>query len=465
MDIQLYPDGGGEVVFRGNEVHISFSGESEIVIVNLSSTLEDMRGNSIVNPETFIWNSIPEDSFASVSVSLLRDGGGTVTGNARCDFFLMPDTTFPEISHFPDTLGFVDASWLYPGDYKLIAYEDSDRSRTWDPEREPGTTNEVTLTPGEHAELSMTMTIIDSIGPRISELIVTDSWHLDVLWNEQIIANHDDSRHISITGPDSMPINIVSLGTSSGRSTNGRMTIYTQELTDTLYTIAVSGIADLAGNPSLPDTIEFWGTDSLPSSKLAVQYTFPNDGAIDIPPSGPFYITFTDWVDESAVDSLYSVTRVSDSTVVNGEFQRTSALTFSFIPFEDLLGARQYRTDLLPGLVSLQGDSVSGNSWTFIPAWSESPGIISGSISGTGASVVSMVFAPAGTTGEILTADFTPGLYTFEDLPGGRYTVSVFVDWNSDNIWNPGEPYGAWPGVVEIFPGIETTGIDIKVLP
>ncbi len=464
-DIQLYPESGGIAVIKGNEAHITIGVESAIVLVNLSSTLEDMRGNKIVNPETFVWNSIPEDSFASVSVSLLRDGGGIVTANARCDFFLLPDTVSPAISHYPDTLGVIDAGWLSPGDYMVLGYEDFDQSRTWDPEREPGTASEISLASGDYAEFAMTMTIIDSIGPRISELLVTDGWHLEVIWNEQIGADFDDSELVSITGPDSLPVNIYSIGTSSGRSTNGRMTVYTEQMADTMYTITVRGITDLAGNPSLPDTIEFWGTDSLPASKLSVQYAFPIDGGIDIPPTGPFYITFSDWVDETAVDSLYSISRVADSVVVSGEFVRMSALGFSFTPFDELLGNRQYRTDLLPGIVSLQGDSLAGASWAFIPAWSESPGIVSGSISGTSASVVTMVFAPAGSSGEILTGDYTRGTYSFPDIPGGRYTVSAFVDWNSDNVWNPGEPYGAWPGVVEVFPGIETPDILIKVLP
>lgn len=126
---------------------------------------------------------------------------------------------------------------------------------------------------------------------------------------------------------------------------------------------------------------------------------------------------------------------------------------------------RQYRIDLNSGYVSLQGDSLKGESWTFTPAWSQRPGSVSGTVSGTGAAVVTMVVAPAGSDGEIQTAVFAPGAYSFAEVPGGRYTVSVFVDGNSDSTWNPGEPYGAWPGVVEVFPGIETEGINIQVVP
>lgn len=464
-DIQLYPNRGGEVHVHGNEVSLVTGVDRGLLMITISSSLEDVRGNRITNPETFVWNSIPADSFASISVSVFRDGGGSVTSSARCDFFLLPDTVFPRITHFPDTLGIINADWLSAGEYRVLCYEDTDQSKTWDPEREPGSAGEVTLIPGDQAELAMTMTIIDSIGPRISDVLVLDGWHLEILWNEQISVDLEAQQFVTVTGPDTLPVEVYGVKASAGRSSTGRMTVYTEELCDTLYTVAIEGIKDLAGNPSLADTLEIWGSDSLPSVKLAVQSAYPEDGGVEISPSGPFFISFSDWVDESAVDSLYTVTRVADSTIVAGEFIRTSATSFSFIPVRELLGDRQYRVDLLPGLVSLQGDTLSGRSWIFTPAWSELPGGISGIISGTGASVVTMVVAPAGSGGEIITAEFAPGVYLFADVPGGRYTVSVFVDWNSDNIWNSGEPYGAWPGVVEVFPGIETENIFIQVVP
>ena len=464
-DVQLYPHQGGEVLVHSNEVNIVTGTDNGLAMVTISSNLEDLRGNRIINPETFVWNSIPEDSFAEVSITVLRSGGGSVTSHARCDFFLLPDTASPRITHYPDTMGIINTGWLSAGDYRILCYEDVDQSRRWDPEREPGCASEITMISGDQTELTMTMTIIDSIGPRISDLFVLDGWHLDILWNEQIRVNSGARQFLTVTGPDTLPVEVYGAKASAGRSSTGRMTVYTEELSDTVYTIAIQGIQDLEGNPSLADTLEFWGSDSLPSVKLAVQSAYPADGGVEVPPAGPFFISFTDWVDESAVDSLYTITRVADSTTVEGEFIRTSATAFSFTPNSELLGERQYRVDFFTGLVSLQGDSVSRQSWTFTPSWSEQPGFVSGVVSGTSASVVTMVLASAGGTGEVITAEFAPGAYSFADVSGGRYTISVFVDWNSDNIWSPGEPYGAWPGVVEVFPGIETENINIRVVP
>jgi len=463
--VDIFPVTDSEVQMNGKSISIIAPAVCEVLMVTISGELEDRRGNRIGFPLSYVWNSVPSDSFAVVSASILRDGGGVVTSGARCDFFLLPDSAKPALSQYPDSLGNFTAGWLQEGDYRIVCYEDDDRSRSWDPDREAGTERNFMLAAGDSLQITMTMTITDSIGPVISEVKALDRWHLEIYWNEQVTVSSAIPYSVIILGPDSLAVEVLGVSPFAGRSTAGRLTVFTEELSDTLYSMKVQGITDLAGNPSLPDSLDFWGTDSLPPAPLAVQSAYPADGSTEVPASGPFFISFTDWVGDGALDTLYTVTRVADSVSVSGDLVRTSPVAFSFTPDVELLGQRQYRVDLAPGAVSLQGDTLGGQSWTFIPSWSSSPGFISGTITGTGASVVTVVVSPAGSAGEIKNSDFAPGIYSFPGIAGGRYTVSAFVDWNSDGIWNPGESYGAWPGVVEVFPGIETENINIQVVP
>ncbi len=467
-DIQIYPTSSGEIDIKNDRIIIDNSSnfDSDILIITLAVTIQDTHGNQLKNPLTYVWNTVPADSFSQVEISVSRTGGGSVTANARCDFFLLPDTTIPEVTFFPDSNAIVNANWISPGEYIVQCYEDQDLSRSWDPDREPGDSQELELIAGELNQLSMNMTIIDSIGPLVSEIRVIDNFHLEILWNEQIMKNNQiDNQNISITSPDSTLLYIYGIQPFTGRSNSGRLTVFTEQMSDTSYTIAIKNIQDLSGNSSLPDSLDFWGTDSLPQTVFAVQSAFPPDGGIEVPPGGPFTISFSDWVSLDELLSLYQVVRVADSTRVDGRLVRTSPVAFSFTPINELLGNRQYRVDLLPGLTSLRGDTISSNSWIFIPAWSESPGSVSGRISGTGASVVKMVVAPTGNEADTIISSFAPGEYFLAGVIGGRYTVAVFVDWNNDNVWNIGEPYGAWPGVIEVFPGIATENINIQVLP
>ncbi len=462
--VQVYP-GPAEVSFTRRGIAVSSGVSSDVLAVTVSGDLQDIRGNRTAKPVTFVWNTIPESAFAGVRALVSRTGGGSVTETTRCDFYLIPDTAAALLTGFPDSTGVVNAGWLPPGDYVIRCYEDNDRSRSWNPEREAGVGETALLEAGRTVEISLSMSITDSIGPLVSGVEVLDGWHLEIQWNEQVSSPGDASGHVTVTDPDGDPVEVLGLSSSAGRSSTGRLTVYTGEMRDTLYTISIQGIEDLAGNPSLPDTLEFWGSDSLPGQDLQIQSAFPEDGGIEVPPGGPFMISFTDYVDLEAIDSLYSVVRVADSVSVPGRLSRTSPVAFSFYPDIELLGERQYRIDLDSGLVSLQGDTLAGRSWTFRPAWSDMPGSISGVISGISAGPVTLVAASAGGGDGSHIGLFSPGGYELEDIPGGRYTVSCFLDRNENGVWDPGEPYGAWPGVVEVFPGMDSSGTDIQVVP
>ena len=462
--VETYP-GGAEIHISGSSIEILPVEHMEVFTVTVSGQLKDAHGNTTGDPVTLVWNSIPENMFSALAASVSRTGGGSVTESARCDFYLLPDTASPLLTQYPDSSGAFTVGWLPEGDYMLLCYEDNDRSRSWDPEREAGVRSDVSLTSGDTASVSLAMTIVDSIGPVISAVEVLDGWHLELQWNEQVTSPDPDEDYVTITGPDSVPLMIYGLRSAAGRSSTGRITVYTGAMRDTMYTIRVQGIEDLSGNPSLPDSLEFWAIDSMPSFDFSIQSSYPEDGASDVPPGGPYIISFTDWVDLEAIDSLYTVTRIFDNVQVRGSMVRTSPVAFSFFPDEELLGEKQYRIDLDSGLVSLQGDTLGGKSWTFKPAWSDLPGSVSGVLTGTSAQVIRVVAASAGGGDDRFTAEFAGGEFHLENLPGGRYTVSCFVDWNGNLIWDPGEPYGAWPGVIEVFPGMDTSNVDIQVVP
>ncbi len=461
---QVYP-GADEIILSSRKVEIRPGFTEGVLALTVAGDVSDRRGNSTGSPLTLVWNTVPEEDFASVTARISRTGGGSVSETSRCDMYLLPDTSSVLLTGFPDSTDSFTAGWLPEGDYLFFCYEDNDRSLSWDMEREPGALKELALTAGDTVSVDLSMTIADSIGPVISSVTAIDGWHLEILWNEQVSEPRSEETSITVMGPDSSFVEVFGIGGSAGRSSTGRSTVYTGRMEDTLFTVAVQGIADLSGNLSLPDTLEVWSMDSLPSVSLAVQSAYPEDGGYDVPPGGPYIISFTDWVSLPALDSLYSVTLVSDSSSAPGNLVRTSPRSFSFYPDVELLGERQYRIDLDSGLVSLQGDTLSGRSWIFKPAWSDRPGWISGNITGTGASTVILVISSAGGDSGTITGTFTPGDYIVPDVTAGRYTAACFVDWNGNDVWDPGEPYGAWPGVVEVFPGIETTDINIQVVP
>ena len=64
-----------------------------------------------------------------------------------------------------------------------------------------------------------------------------------------------------------------------------------------------------------------------------------------------------------------------------------------------------------------------------------------------------------------LSASVQTGQYLVDEIPAGRYTVAAFVDNDGDGTWDSMEPYGTYPGVVIVQPGLITQEVDIEILP
>jgi hypothetical protein len=229
------------------------------------------------------------------------------------------------------------------------------------------------------------------------------------------------------------------------------------------HTLRISGVEDFLGNPSDPDSIEFEAVDSLGVDSLIVRSTYPAPGTLDVPASASIEFSFSDWVDPDSLLSRFSMTAVADGTPVEGMLEVLDARSFRFTPGHELLGEQQYRVDILPGLEGPSGDSLASHSWSFIAAWGAEPGSIEGSVRG-GWDVLIEARA-AGTSGVSYTFEVSGGEFLLEDIAAGRYTLSGWSDRNGNGLWDPGEPYGTWPGVVLVRPGISTKGVMIEILP
>jgi hypothetical protein len=319
------------------------------------------------------------------------------------------------------------------------------------------------LESGSTQHLDLVMAVVDTIGPAISSASAINTHQILLEWNEELHRTVPAPDHFRISSVADSEVELLGVSQMPGR-TRGRLLLHTAGVPDTLVTLFASGVSDLMGNLSRPDSISFWGTDTLPSEEFAVVSAFPADGLPDVSPEGPFSITLNAWVPMDSLSSHWSMTRVSDSTRVEGTWSRPDAVTFIFTPDQHLSGQRQHRVDLEAGLTTLWGDSLPAQSWVFSTAWSTLPGSVQGTLSGTGRQTT-LVLTPAGGEGQTRTETVTPGAYTLDAVPGGRYTLAAFVDANANGTWDSGEPYGAWPGVLEVFPGFPTLEVDIAVLP
>ncbi len=446
----------------GAEIELARPLDSGLVVVSLPRTLADRHGNETDAITSLVFaagDSIPSGAFR---VALSRQGGGRVSGAATVDLMPAGGQTVARRGS-PDTSGVALLKWLEGGEYRIVAYEDDDLSRSWDSDREAGTDTTLALPAGDTLEVPMVLTVLDTLPPTLIEAQPRDRHHLFVLTSEEVSWEGFADADIALSDSGGSPVRVRGFWPAGSRGSRGMM-LATEAMCDCRMSLRMERFADLMGNVRNLDSLRFWGIDSLPEESLRVEGTVPYMGEQEVDPYGPYRIAFSSWVDRDSVAEQLSLTHISADTTVPFTVSRIDGRTLGMEPVEPLMGRQQYRFDLDSGLVSLWGQAMDEYSWSFNPRWADLPGSISGRVTGYSGPVMLQI-SGAGEGGDVDYRRVLPGEYTVDSLEAGRYTVAAFTDGDGDGVWGVGEAYGAYAGVVMVYPGTDTDGIDIHILP
>ena len=435
--------------------------DSGLVVVNLPRTLADRHGNEMAEITSLVFGAGDSIPSGALRAELSRQGGGRVSEAAIVDLTLEDGTLARRGT--PDTSGVALLRWLEAGTYAVTAYEDDDLSRSWDSDREAGTDTTLALAAGDTLTVPLVLTVLDTLPPSLIEAEPRDRHHLFVLTSEEVGWGGFRDASVALVDSAGDSVRVWGMWPAGGRGSSGMMLV-TGAMCDCEMTLRIADFADLMGNRRGLDSLRFWGTDSLPDDSLRVEGTLPYPGEQDVDPYGPYQIAFTSWVSLDSVAARLTLTHVSADTTAPVSLSRVNGRIINIEPLEPLLGQQQYRLDLDSGLVSVWGQAVDGYSWSFTPRWADLPGSISGRVTGYPGPVMLQV-SGAGEGGEVSYHRVASGDYLIEGLEAGRYTVSAFADGDGDGRWGAGEAYGTYAGVVMVYPGTETDGIDIQILP
>lgn len=464
--VYLYPPVDYRLHAGGAEMRVELTsppGEGPLVI-HLPGTISDRRGNASGTPRDLVYTSADSLPSGAVRIQLGRQGGGSLTSVTLIELYsdsVLARRTSAD-SSFAAVIG-----WLEGGEYRILCYEDPDRSYLWDPEREAGFDTTVHIEPGDTLTLQATLTVVDTVGPILTDIQVIDSYHLNIQFNEEVSFGSFGEGRTALTDSLGQEVPVNGYWLSRGASSSA-VILETGKMPDARLTARLEGVEDLMGNPSRADSMEFYGTDSLPSDSLRVRSFYPAPGSDNAEPGGPFLISFNYWVDPDTLEDHLSLQRVVDTTDVTGTLRAVDGRSFEFYPEHQLIGEQQYRFVLGPGISTLWGDTLREPfSWSFSTLWGDEPGSLSGRVSWTGGGEVVLQIRRTGgdSDSRITYARVTEGDFTVGQIPAGRYTVAAFVDRDGDGVWTGMEPYGTYPGVVLVQPGLISRDVDIDILP
>jgi hypothetical protein len=442
-----------------------------IVVIHVPPEISDARGNDSGIPHDLVYGGGELLPACEIGITLDRQAGGSLSDRTLAELYMGDDVDGTGLVRrtSADSLGSVTMKWLTPGTYRLLCYEDMDRSFQWSSDVEAGMDTIIVLeSPADTLDLAMTLTVVDTLGPILVEAGAPDRFHVSITMNEEVSLESFSEGEFTLlhdSSGTSVPVNGMWL---QGGAADATLTLETYDLGTGELTLYLEGVRDLLGNPSSRDSMVIAVSDSLPTDSLRIRSHYPAPGGEGIDPAGPYSISFSYFVDLDSLDARFSLTRLADSTEVDGRLIRIDGRAFDFIPNHQLVGEQQHLFMLLPGLHTAWGDSLlEPFSWAFEPAWGDEPGSISGSVSGTSAPLVVLQVSRTGGEGDgsMRFAVIAPGSFLLEDVTAGRYTVSAFIDTDGGMDWDPMEPYGTHPGVVMVQPGLVSEGVDIDILP
>lgn len=470
ISIFIYPPSEFEIEVHASEILVLFEEDTPepYFVVHIPPGISDMHGNATENSYDLIFSSLDVLPEGTLTVSAEKPGGSIPAPGTYLELYSIENGIDTELTRRTtlDSTGHSEIQWISPGLYRVLCYEDLDNSFLWESDVEAGADTLLLFDTADSFEIEMYLSVVDTIGPILTEIEPLDSYHSKVSFNEDIFT---DGLLENITFLDSAGTEISILGYwESGNRTGTSLILESAVLHPERYRLIVSGIYDLCGNIITDDTLEFTSIDSLPLDSLRIRSHFPEPGGTYIDPAGPYYISFNYRINPDSLLDRFSLHCVSDGSLISGDLVAMDGRSFKFTPDHQLLGEQQYVFELLPGLCTTWGDSLSETfSWAFSTKWGDEPGSLSGSITWGGAETLVLQLTRTGgdSDNDTRTAVLFSGNFSMSNIPPGRYSASAFVDANDNEIWDITEPYGMYPGVLLVQPGLMTSGVNIEILP
>lgn len=436
----------------------------EPLIIHLPKEIRDRRGNTTENTQDLVFSSADSLPMGQVMLSMIRQGGGSLSAITLVELY---KDTYLVRRTIPDSTGRAWIQWLEPGDYSLLCYEDPDRSYQWNTQQEAGIDTSVTLFENDSMTVDLILTVVDTVGPVLTDITAIDGYHIQLLFNEEVSYESFSRGEVVLKDTIGNEIPVTGFWVKRGYSGN-EVILESFKIPDAEITLYISGVEDLMINSSPLDSLEFFGTDSMPSDSLRIRSFYPAPGTDNADPGGPYSISFNYFVDHDSLAARFSLRRVADSVLVQGALIALDGRSFEFHPEHQLIGEQQYRFELLPGLSTMWGDTLKMPfTWAFSAFWGDEPGSISGRITGSVSSNLRLQISRTGGGGDaaVTYAAVQPGDYLISGIPAGRYTVAAFIDTDDGGTWSPMEPYGTFPGVILVHPGLIEGDVDIEILP
>ncbi len=458
--------------------------EDRTYVVVVGTDVSDLRGNRLESSFSFAFST--GDSIDIGVISGNAYIGDDISRGLGVWAYILNDTLPPDpVNDVPDYMtqvgenGEYSLSFLAPAEYRLFAVNDRNKDKLWDSDSEEyGTAPKDYSINSEmnfYENINLTATKADTLPPLISSCNMLEGKLLRIRFESGVdrgsaldISNYDFR---SETGGESPFIptsiymipaddqNVFIRGEFARESAACSLSIFNLRSQDGV-------VIDTTDN-----SCAFITSDKPDTTGPQVIRSYPASRTTHFPPDSVLQVVFSEPVLADSVIEGFSLEDTLGNQI-SGEFGWRDTLALFYKP-ESLAGDYSYRLKLDPAKVmdifyNAMEDTVWEVDFGTMPA--DTGGTVEGVVESAEPSRVGVNFIsiPGGKERRYFLSQ--PGDFEFPDVPGAKYILYAFLDYDEDGDYYTGgykpfrfsEPRVFYPDTISVRPRWITDGIKIE---
>lgn len=446
------PEGKVRYSWRQHDLEIRFENplkQDQTYVITVGTDVVDLRNNPLKHSHTLAFSTGPEIDRGEIRGRVIGENAGLASVWAyRIDSTFTDSTVITDRADYITRCG-VDGSYalsyLSPGRYRVIAVNDLDKNRRYDPGKDPVGIAQADIDVADSTDAVPTMFFRlakeDTAAFRMTDVSVADLNHVTLFFSQDL-AKVDSVRFElsdSLTG-DPVSIRNVYRFPNLRRALH----LFTDTLKkDTQYRIGIQGLSDDYSDTLLVQTFFSSGnrTDNI---RPAIRFIDPADGSRNVLPRAVVRLEFSEPVDMTVFEDRFHL-QDSVLSIMPGKFVWDGPVRVSFAPSIPLLSRAAYRYGIQADSVfDFAGNSLGDSLFTFRFRTTnfDTLGSLSGQIEDDrfadsgGAYVVVLTHIASGAERRVTVARGTG--FVLADLLPGKYLLSSFRDQDENGSYSHG---------------------------
>jgi len=432
--------------------------ENRTYVLTIGAKSSDLRNNKM--KESFSMAFSTGDHIDEGQVAGAVYSGSGVEGTLVCAYSLVdsidvdPTKVLADYYTQCNQQGGYRLQYVAPGKYRLFAIRDRDGNRkyTWGTDGFGVTTSDVILTQDEKfvQDINFQITVEDTVAPSVRSAYAINQTNIVVRFSEAILdfdeSHPQDFFIILVANDTTKQLKITSCFKNSLDPSN--IFLSTEQQSAVSYQLIAQNLFDQSNNllDSSNNSVVFDGAVEPDTLQPTIIYRSIQDSSFGINLNPEIRFAFSEAINQYSFENSFGF-KENDTSLVGGKLNWNNPADVSFLIDSSLKSLIQYRIEIaIDSIVDLAGNSLADSVDTlyFKTLNVDTLSAIGGEIIDEQKNVSGKIFLTAKTEQNYyqLTLD-KPGVYLFESVMPGIYTINGFRDADSNGVYSYGSaiPY------------------------